>query len=94
VRALAAFGAKLTETFHADISSLLGPGLRALGTRVFLDSARAINPGEAGGVAEINAMLSLEFLKPGAKFDANALLSAGRVSAQDLAFADRVVQLA
>jgi hypothetical protein len=94
VRALAAFGAKLTEAFNADISSLLGPGLRALGTRVFLDSARAINPGEAGGLAEINAMLSLEFLKPGATFDAKALLSGGRVSANDLAFADRVVQVA
>jgi hypothetical protein len=38
-------------------------------------------------------MLSVEFLKPDSKFDENALLAAGSVNSDDLAFADRVVEI-
>jgi hypothetical protein len=93
VAALAAFGAALTEAFHASLSPLLGAGLRSLGTRILLDASRAIDRNLAGGLAEINAMLSLEFLKPEAPFDEAALIRTGMVDPQLLAVADRVVQL-
>ncbi len=93
VMALEKFGAKLTEAFNSNITSLLGPGIQALGTRVFLDASRALDPVRAAEVAETNAMLNLEFLKSNSKFDADKLLSDGKVRPDDLAFADRVVAL-
>jgi hypothetical protein len=93
VKALEAFGAKLTEAFNSNITSLLGPGLQALGTRVFLDASRSLDPARAAVMEETSAMLNLEFLKSDGKFDADKLLADGRVSAADLAFADRVVEL-
>ena len=92
VAALAAFASILTEAFHASITPLLGAGLRALGTRIFLDVSRAIDRDLAGGLAEANAMLSLEFLMPGAPFDEASLLKAGMVRPDLLAVADRVIQ--
>lgn len=93
VKALATFGAKLTEAFNANITTLLGQGIQALGTRVFLDASRALDQARAAAISESNAMLNLEFLKPGSKFDAAKLLADGRVAADQLAFADRVVEL-
>jgi hypothetical protein len=93
VKALEKFGARLTEAFNSNITSLLGPGLQALGTRVFLDASRSLDPARADVIEETNAMLNLEFLKSDARFDADKLLADGRVNAADLAFADRVVEL-
>jgi hypothetical protein len=93
VKALATFGAKLTEAFNSQITTLLGPGIQALGTRVFLAASRAIDPTRAPEIAEASAMLNLEFLKPESRFDGPALLAAGHVPADQLAFADRVVEL-
>jgi len=92
VKAVAMFGAKLTEAFNADITTLLGPGIQALGTQVFLDTSRALDRTRAGEMLETNAMLNLEFLKPSSRFDPAALLAAGRVSEEDLAFADRFIE--
>ena len=94
VTALAEFGSKLVEAFNHDVSTLLGPGLRSLGTRVFLDGAAGLDSTIAPTLAQTNAMLNLEFLKPAVTFDGPALLAAGRVDAAQLAFADRAVQLA
>jgi len=93
VKALERFGARLTEAFNSNITSLLGPGLQALGTRVFLDASRSLDPARAGVIEETNAILNLEFLKSDGKFDADKLLADGRVNAADLAFADRIVEL-
>jgi hypothetical protein len=93
VKALETFGAKLTEAFNSNITSLLGPGLQALGTRVFLDASRSLDPARAAVMEETSAMLNLEFLKSDGKFDADKLLADGRVPAADLAFADRIVEL-
>jgi hypothetical protein len=93
VDALAQFGSKLTEAFNADVTSILGPGIRALGTQVFLDAAAAIEPAIAADLQPANALLSLEFLKAGAAFDGEALVSAGRVDAASLAIADRIVEI-
>jgi hypothetical protein len=93
VDALALFGSKLTEAFNADVTSILGPGIRALGTQVFLDAAVAIAPAIAADLKETNALLSLEFLKAGAAFDGDALLLAGQVDEASRAVADRVVQV-
>jgi hypothetical protein len=93
VDALAVFGSKLTEAFNADVTSILGPGIRALGTQVFLDAAAAIAPAIASDLEATNALLSLEFLKATAAFDGEALLSAGRVDLTSLAVADRIVQI-
>jgi hypothetical protein len=93
IKALAVFGAKLTEAFNSTITTLLGPGIQALGTRVFLDASRAITPARASDIAEANAMLNVELLKPESKFDAAALIAAGHVPTDQLAFADRVVEL-
>ena len=91
VKALAKFGSRLTEAFHSDITTLLGPGIQSLGTRVFLEASRAIS---SESIPEANAILNLEFLKPTVKFDDAALLAAGHVPADQLAFADRVVEIA
>ena len=93
VAALADFGSKLTEAFNEDITTLLGSGLQSLGTRIFLDASRSLNTELASQITEANAMLSVEFLKPDSKFDENALLAAGSVNSDDLAFADRVVEI-
>lgn len=93
VAALAEFGSKLTEAFNSDVSTLLGPGLRALGTRVFLDAARSVDSAGGADLQETNAMLNIEFLKANAKFDAAALIAAGHVDPAQLALADRVVSL-
>jgi hypothetical protein len=93
VDALAVFGSKLTEAFNADVTSILGPGIRALGTQVFLDAAAAIAPATAPDLKATNALLSLEFLKAGAVFDGDALLLAGEVNEASRAVADRVVQV-
>ena len=82
------------SAFNAKITTLLGPGLQSLGTRVFLDASRAIDPARATEMREASALLNLEFLKPEAPFDAAALLAVGHVPADQLAFADRVVSIA
>ena len=61
---MARFGARLTEAFHSDITTLLGPGMQSLGTRVFLDASRALDEAGSPEIVETHAMLSLEFLKP------------------------------
>jgi hypothetical protein len=94
VKALARFGSRLTEAFHGDISTLLGPGIRSLGTRVLLDASRAIGAEDADAITEATAMLSIEFLKPSARFDDAALLASGHVPADQLAVASRIVQIA
>src|SRR5262249_4874308 len=93
VKALATFGAKLTEAFNSDVTTLLGPGIQALGTRVFLAASRPVNPDIADKIEEANAILNLEFMKPDAKFDTAALLAAGRIDTAQLAVADRIVEL-
>lgn len=92
VKALARFGARFTEAFHADLTTLFGPGIRALGTRVLLGATRAIAPAAAGQLDAANALLSIEFLTATAAFDERALLDAGHVRAADLAFAARVIR--
>jgi hypothetical protein len=94
IKALARFGSRLTEAFHGDITSLLGAGLQSIGTRVFLDASRAIAGPLGARITAEHAMLSVEFLKPTAAFDAAALLEAGHVAADQLAVADRVVAIA
>jgi hypothetical protein len=91
VAAIADFGSSLTDAFNASITSLLGPGLRALGTRVFLDASAAIV--QQQGQLQTSALLSIEFLKPEVKFDSAALLAAGHIEAAQLAFSDRAVQI-
>lgn len=93
IKALARFGSSLTEAFNANITSLLGPGLQTIGTRVLLDASRAIDQNATSEIAEANAMLSIEFVKPSVTFDAAALLAAGHVPAEQLALADRVVSV-
>ena len=88
--ALEKFGSKLTEAFHGDISTMLGPGMQSLGTLILLDTARGIG----ASVQETNAILNLEFLKPTAEFNPDTLLAAGRVPQPLLAFADRLVSIA
>jgi hypothetical protein len=93
IKALARFGSKLTEAFQGDITSLLGAGLQSIGTRVFVDASRAIAGDLAPKITEASAMLSVEFLKPSATFDDAALLAAGHVAPDQLAVADRVVNI-
>jgi hypothetical protein len=88
--ALEKFGSKLTEAFHGDISTMLGPGIQSLGTLVLLDTARGIG----ATVQETSAILNLEFLKPTAEFHPDTLLAGGRVPLPLLAFADRLVSIA
>jgi hypothetical protein len=59
-----------------------------------LDGAAGLDSTIAPTLAQTNAMLNLEFLKPTVTFDGPALLAAGRVDTAQLAFADRAVQLA
>jgi len=93
VKALATFGSRLTGAFNSDVTALLGRGIQSIGTQVFLDASRAIDPIDAADIGPANAMLSVEFLKPEVKFDRDALLKAGRIPVEQLAFADRVVEL-
>jgi hypothetical protein len=93
IKALAVFGARLTEAFNSDVTALLGRGIQSIGTQVFLDASRAIDRLDADEIGPANAMLSVEFLKPEVKFDRDALVKAGRIPIEQLAFADRVVEL-
>ena len=93
IKALAGFGSRLTEAFNSDVTALLGRGIQSIGTQLFLDASRAIDPVDAADIGPANAMLSVEFLKPYLKFDRDALIKAGRIPVEQLAFADRVVEL-
>lgn len=93
VKALARFGARFTEAFHADLTTLFGPGIRALGTRVLLGAARALDPQASAVMDRPNAILNLEFMTPTAPFNDAALIAAGHVAAADLACATRLVRL-
>lgn len=93
VTALARFGARFTEAFHSDLTTLFGPGIRALGTRVLLGAARALDPQASEAIDRPNAILNLEFMKPTAVFSEAALVAAGHVQAADLACATRVVHV-
>jgi hypothetical protein len=88
IDALESFGANLTEAFHSDITTLLGPGIQSLGTQVFLDATRAIT---VAPIEETSEVLNIEFVRPDVAFDDAALLKLGHVPADQLAFADRVV---
>lgn len=93
VKALAEFGARFTEAFHSDLTTLFGPGIRALGTRVLLGAARSLDPSAGAVFDNTDALLSLEFMKPATAFDDAALVAAGHVPAADLACATRLVHL-
>lgn len=93
VKAFAEFGARFTEAFHSDLTTLFGPGFRALGTRVLLGAARALDPAAASMLDAADALLSFEFMKPAAPFNDAALLAAGHVQAADLACATRLVRI-
>lgn len=93
VKALARFGLRFTEAFHADLTTLFGPGIRALGTRVLLGAARALDPAAASLMDRPSTLLSLEFMKPAAPFSDTALIAAGHVPAADLACAVRLVHV-
>jgi hypothetical protein len=75
------------------VTALLGRGIQAIGMQVFLDASRAIDPIDGADIGPANAMLSVELLKPEVKFDRDALIKAGRIPPEQLAFADRVVEL-
>ncbi len=67
IAALEEFGAKLTDTFNKKISSLYGgDALRPLGSMVFIEAARALDPG-LGSVGP-NAVLGLTVLRDGVQF--------------------------
>jgi len=64
---LASFGAHLTETFNSRVTGLYGGDLlRPLGTTLFLEAARALDPASAMKLPV--AMLGLTVFKSGVKF--------------------------
>lgn len=94
ITALSKFGSKLTEAFHSDISDLLGAGMPALGTRVFVDASNSIaEQGGSRGTDGCNSLLTVQFFKPGAPFDARALAAEGLGDPSQVAFTDRIIQL-
>jgi len=88
IDALESFGANLTEAFHSDITTLLGPGIQSLGTQILLDATGGIT---GAPLQETSAVLNIEFLRPDVAFDDAALLTLGHAPVDQLGFADRVV---
>jgi hypothetical protein len=81
VVALAEFGAKLTTAFNQEVVNMyVGDSVRAIGTALFLAATRAIAPPHlAAALSGASALLTIEFAKPGAPFDTQAVLNKGRL---------------
>lgn len=93
VRALAQFGAKLTEAFHRRIRSVYGGGaLRPLGTRIFLEAARALGGGAAPSLKP-DALLYLAVLRAGAGFSPEQFLDNERPAPGDLVVEQKLVRI-
>jgi hypothetical protein len=66
VTSLESFGGKVTDVFNANLSSVYGTdALRALGTMLFAEAARSLNPNLASQTPA--ALFSLTVLKPDAQ---------------------------
>lgn len=93
VRALAEFGARLTEAFHRKIRSVYGGGaLRPLGTRIFLEAARALG-GSAAPPRRPDVLLYLAVLKSGAGFSPDRFLENERPAPPDLVVEQKLVRI-
>ena len=91
IKALTEFGSKLTEALNKDLVSVyVGNSVRALGIELYLAASAAIGgPGDA----KRSAMLSLEFMKPGAPFKEDLIRTQGHIDAEQIAVAERVATL-
>jgi hypothetical protein len=70
---LAEFGARITSTFNSRLGSLYGRGfLRPLGSSIFFEAARALDP--ELGTLQPDAVLVLKVLEEGSDYDMNAFL--------------------
>jgi len=93
VRALAEFGARLTEAFHRKVRSVYGGGaLRPLGTRIFIEAARALG-GLAMPVFKPDAVLYLAVLKSGAGFSPARFLENEWPPASELVVEQKLVRI-
>jgi hypothetical protein len=93
VRALAEFGARLTEAFHRKVRSVYGGGaLRPLGTRIFIEAARALG-GLATPVFKPDAVLYLAVLKSGAGFSPARFLENEWPPASELVVEQKLVRI-
>jgi hypothetical protein len=91
VRALANYGAKLTEALNKSLVNFyVGDSVRALGIELFLAASAAI-----GGPNDPKrrAMLSVEFMRPGLPFNEPVLKQQGRLNADQIALAERLVSI-
>jgi hypothetical protein len=69
VKALANFGARLTETFNANVQGIYGgAALRPLATALFIEAAAVLDANAALAATQMIAMLEVTILKRGAEF--------------------------
>ncbi len=87
---LAEFGAEITKTFNSNLSSVYGKQfLRPLGSMLFLEAARALDP--ALGASNPNALLALTVLKETADFPLQNYLDNIPPPAEAVALEQRLV---
>jgi hypothetical protein len=91
IEALADFGVEVTKTFNHRLASVYGDDvLRPLGSMVFLEAARALDPALA--TTRPSAMLSLTVLKEQRTFEMSDFLKNRVPDAKDIALAERCVE--
>jgi hypothetical protein len=94
VRALAEFGAKLTDAFHRRVRSVYGGGaLRPLGTRIFIEAAKALSQDPAIHDTKPDAVLYLAVVKEGAKFPLDRFLENELPAKDQLVVEQKLVRL-
>jgi hypothetical protein len=93
IERLAEMGAGITEAFHGRLSTIYGGHpLRTLGSLVFLEAARALDPLQQG--ARPNAMLRITVLKEQRQFVLEDYLKGARPGAEDIALVQTLTSLA
>jgi hypothetical protein len=92
LKLLSDFGSNLTDTFNSKISSVYqGNSVRALGTMVFIEAARALN--QNLGAIESTAMLDLIILSQKSQFVPEQFLQNQWPSSKDIFLAQRLINV-
>ena len=90
---LSAFGADVTDAFNSSIGGLFnGRELRQFGTLVFLEAARAFDPGLPS--LRPSAILQLTVVKDAPSFPLGSFVDGADIPAADIVNAQKFVSLA
>lgn len=93
IATLADFGADLTDTFNKRLTPLYGgDSARVLGSMLFLEATRALNPDLAHTLP--TALFAVSVLKPASGFDVGSFAAGAAPTPAEIALSDRLLSAA